>query len=96
MYERVELEIGMVAHDDVYSSPLILTPYDSVHSQPGYLATHPAGLHNVQLPMVTVLKQAETTDAPDLDAGSSIVEHLVCTRPSPSSQSSPVLGNVAT
>jgi len=94
MYERVELEIGMVAHDDVYSCPLILTPYDSVHSQPGYLATHPAGLHNVQLPMVSVLKQAEKTDDPDLNAGSSIVEHLVCTRPTPSSPSSPVLGKV--
>merc|ERR1740129_2174530 len=61
--------------------------------RPGYLASHPAGLHSVSLTMVSVLKQAElAASSPDLDSGSSSVEHLVCTRPAPSSSPAPVLG----
>ena len=95
VYERVELEIGAVSsHEDVFSCPLSLSSNDSLHYRPGYLACHPAGLHNVNLPMVTVLKQAEMTESEslDLDGGSSLVEHLICTRPTPSSPPAPVLG----
>jgi len=96
VYERVELETSAVSssHDDVFSCPLrLVTPGPGVHMRPGYLASHPAGLHSVSLTMVSVLKQAElAASAPDLDSGSSSVEHLVCTRPAPSSSPAPVLG----
>ena len=89
VYERVELETSAVSstHEDVFACPLrLITPASGVHARPGYLASHPAGLHSVSLAMVSVLKQAElTASAPDLDSGTSYVEHLVCTRPTPSS-----------
>ena len=93
MYERVELELGVVtSHDDVFSCPVQLVPHHTMlQCQPGYLASHPAGLHNVHLPMVTVLKHADT-DTPDLEAGASVVEHLICTRPTSSAPPAPVLG----
>ena len=95
VYERVELELSVIpGHDDVFSSPLTLLTHDNAHCQPGYLVSHNSGLHNVHLPMVTVLKQAEISgdDSPDLDSGSSIVDHLICTRPTSSSPPAPVLG----
>ena len=89
VYERVELETSAVSssHEDVFACPLrLITPASGAHARPGYLASHPAGLHSVSLAMVSVLKQAEVTaSAPDLDSGTSYVEHLVCTRPTPSS-----------
>lgn len=57
--------------------------------------SHCSGLHHVHLPMVSVIKQAEHNNsetAPDLDSGSSVVDHLVCTRPSSTSPRAPVLG----
>ena len=96
VYERVELETSAVSssHEDVFSCPLrLVTPGTGLHARPGYLASHPAGLHSVGLAMVRVVKQAELSDSvPDLDSGSSTVEHLVCTRPTPSSPPAPVLG----
>lgn len=40
----------------------------------GYLTSHRAGFHRVELPMVGLLQEP---------AGGSVVEHLVCTRASP-------------
>ena len=95
VYERVELGPGAVvtSHEDVFSCPLRLSSCDTV-TRPGYLAAHPAGLHAVHLAMVTVLRQAELEADPGLDlaAGSSVVEHLVCTRPSLAAPPAPVLG----
>ena len=95
-YERVELEKSAVpsSHDDVFSCPLrLVRPEFCAYSRPGYLASHPSGLHSVSLNMVNVIKQAElSTSPPDLDSGSSCVEHLVCTRPPPSPPPAPVLG----
>ena len=93
VYERVELEIGAVTSRDVFSCPLSLSAPDSPHSSPGYLVSHPAGLHSVSLPMVTVLRSAAAAGSlPELEQGKSVVSHLLCTRPAPSSPSAPPLG----
>jgi len=93
MYERVELELGAVStavDSTVFTCPVRL----STDGRAGrYLATHRAGLHQVQLPMVSILREAEHSGTPpDLDLATSLVEHLVCTRPTPSSDPAPVLG----
>jgi len=93
MYERVELELGAVAaaeNSSVFRCPVRL---DTDGRAGRYLATHRAGLHQVQLPMVAILREAEYSGTPpDLDNATSQVEHLICTRPSPSSDPAPVLG----
>jgi len=93
MYERVELELGAVSaagDSSVFCCPVRLST-DGRASR--YLATHRAGLHQVQLPMVSILREAEHSGTPpDLDQAASLVEHLICTRPTPSSDPAPVLG----
>jgi len=93
MYERVELELGAVSaaeNSSVFCCPVRL----QTEGRAGrYLATHRAGLHQVQLTMVARLREAEHTGAPpDLENTTSLVEHLICTRPTPSSDPAPVLG----
>ena len=94
VYERVELEIGAVSSGDIFSCPLSLSaPEVGSHSSPGYLVSHPAGLHSVSLPMVTVLRTAAAAGSPPhLERGKSLVSHLLCTRLSPSSPPAPPLG----
>ena len=89
MYERVELELGQLpslADSSVFDCPIRLSGDPSGAS---YLASHCAGLHRVDLPMVGLLHD----DSPDLSACASTVEHLVCTRASPNLPSAPVLGS---
>jgi len=88
MYERVELELGQLpslADSSVFDCPVRLSGDPSGAS---YLASHCAGLHKVDLPMVGLLRD----DSPDLSVSGSTVEHLVCTRASPSLPPAPVLG----
>jgi len=88
MYERVELELGQLpslADSSVFDCPVRLSGDPSGAS---YLASHCAGLHRVELPMVGLLRD----DSPDLSSCGSTVEHLVCTRASPSLPPAPVLG----
>jgi len=88
MYERVELELGQLpslADNSVFDCPLRLSGDPSGSS---YLASHRAGLHKVDLPMVGLLRD----NSPDLSSCGSTVEHLVCTRASPSLPPAPVLG----
>eukprot|EP00092_Neocalanus_flemingeri_P038661 GFUD01042091.1.p1 GENE.GFUD01042091.1~~GFUD01042091.1.p1 ORF type:complete len:453 (+),score=152.21 GFUD01042091.1:3-1361(+) len=95
MYERVELELGAVCVSAAGDSSVFACPVRlSTDGRAGrYLATHRAGLHQVQLPMVAILREAEHSGTPpDLDQATSMVEHLVCTRPTPSSDPAPVLG----
>lgn len=93
MYERVELELGAVSaaeNSSVFCCPVRL----STDGRAGrYLATHRAGLHQIQLPMVAILREADHTGTPpDLDNTNSLVEHLICTRPTPNSDPAPVMG----
>ena len=94
VFERVELEIGAVSSGDVFSCPLSLSaPEQGSQQSPGYLVSHPAGLHSVSLPMVSVLRAAAATGSPpQLERGKSLVSHLLCTRLSPSSPPAPPLG----
>jgi len=90
----VELELGAVsgtADSSVFTCPVSL----STDGKAGrYLVSHRAGLHLVQLPMVALLREAEHSDStPDLTQANSLVEHLVCTRPTASSDPAPVLGS---
>jgi len=88
MYERVELELGQLpslANSSVFDCPVRLSGDPSGDS---YLSSHCAGLHKVDLPMVGLLRD----DSPDLSLCGSSVEHLVCTRASPSLPPAPVLG----
>jgi len=92
MYERVELELGQLpslADSSVFDCPVRLSGDPSGAC---YLASHCAGLHKVDLPMVGLLRD----DSPDLSSCGSTVEHLVCTRASPSLPSAPVLGCATT
>jgi len=95
MYERVELELGVVTTNTAVSSSVFQCPVRlSTDGRVGrYLASHRAGLHQVQLPMVAILREAEHAGTtPDLDEATSVVEHLVCTRPTTSSDPAPVQG----
>ena len=94
VYERVELEIGAVSSGDIFSCSLTLSaPEVSSQCSPGYLVSHPAGLHSLSLPMVTVLRTAAAAGSPpQLELGKSLVSHLLCTRLSPSSPPAPPLG----
>jgi len=88
MYERVELELGQLpslADSSVFDCPVRLSGDPTGAS---YLASHCAGLHKVDLSMVGLLRD----DNPDLSACGSTVEHIVCTRASPSLPPAPVLG----
>lgn len=93
MYEMVELELGALSSESsnpIFSCPIRL--YSDGRS-PRYLASHRAGLHQVELPMVSVLREAEMMGiTPDLENSSSYVEHMVCTLPTSSSKPAPVLG----
>ena len=89
-YEQVELELGQLPSESsssVFSCPVRLSgePGGS-----GYLASHRAGLHRVELPMVGLLQEELL---PDLSLAGSQVEHLVCTRASSSLPPAPVLGS---
>ena len=95
MYEMVELELAVVAANSEASSSVFQCPVRlSTDGRAGrYMASHRAGLHQVQLPMVAILREAEQSGTPpDLDKAVSLVEHLVCTRPTASSDPAPVLG----
>ena len=103
VYESVELEIGLVLSAgatsavDPFEYPLLLMADPTSPSR--YFCSHKAGVHGVELPMVAQL--AEMAQQPDSQRGGSEfplaqqdskVEHLVCTRLSPSSPPAPVLG----
>jgi len=92
-YERVELELGVVqssAKSSTFDCPVRLTT-DGRSAR--YIAYHRAGLHQVQLPMVALLRDAERAGVSlDIEHSASHVEHLICTRPTSSSDPAPVMG----
>jgi len=85
LYEKVELDLGPLnsTSDTNYTCPLRL--YPDLSSVSRYLVLHDSGLHQVEL---TVPQSGELLD----NQTESVVEHLVCTRPTMEAPPAPPLG----
>ncbi|CAM1301532.1 NUP88 (predicted), partial [Pycnogonum litorale] len=96
VYESVELEFQMStsAYDDDIMCPIML--HHDPRSCIRYHCSHSAGVHTVALPVIQHLEQYiekdDISSLPNLQDQECIVEHLICTKPLPSSPESPVLG----
>ncbi|XP_013772576.1 nuclear pore complex protein Nup88-like isoform X2 [Limulus polyphemus] len=97
VYESVELPLTLTDVDSQEDSscPIRLQKDPTTHIR--YHCSHNAGVHSVALPLVYQLerfaeKEDSTSVVPLLQEQECIVEHLLCTRPLPSSPSAPVLG----
>ncbi|OWF40258.1 Nuclear pore complex protein Nup88 [Mizuhopecten yessoensis] len=98
VYESVELELTLTMADgdleEELTCPIRLLK-DAVNSD-WYHCCHAAGIHTVILPWLSNLQTFCFDDGADLqdlpEQQECIVEHLICTKPLPSSPPSPVLG----
>ncbi|KAK2148950.1 hypothetical protein LSH36_474g04037 [Paralvinella palmiformis] len=104
IYETVQLELSLTSslNDDSIEEPFICTMrlYRDTSQKNRYLCMHNAGLHAVVLSwFYKVLEfsqsEMETDLAQLLENSPSLVEHLVCTKPSTCSEEAPLLGVAA-
>ncbi|KAK3082723.1 hypothetical protein FSP39_003496 [Pinctada imbricata] len=101
VYESVELELSLTTNkvqtdepiEDDFTCPIKLIK-DPMYPD-RYHCTHGAGVHTVVLPWLQNCQKFCSEDVNDLDPPGQddcIVEHLVCTKPLPSSPPAPVYG----
>ncbi|XP_069135413.1 nucleoporin 88-like isoform X2 [Argopecten irradians] len=98
VYESVELELILTTAEsdteDEFTCPIRLLK-DAVNPD-WYHCSHMAGVHTVILPWLSNLESFCFDDGADVqelpEHQESMVEHLICTKPLPSSPASPVLG----
>ncbi|XP_078598858.1 nucleoporin 88-like [Branchiostoma floridae x Branchiostoma japonicum] len=106
VYESVELELSLGGTpDDIDSYPdyqadnCAIRLHPDPNSDGRYHCSHAMGVHSVALPWINKLHRFSQSDEEDKDSllelsrdQPCIVEHLVCTRPVPSSPPAPILG----
>ncbi|XP_061162673.1 nucleoporin 88-like [Saccostrea echinata] len=100
VYESVELELSLTTSsvetdeyiEDTFTCPIKIIK-DSV-APDRYHCMHSAGVHTIVLPWIQEYHKYFTDDQTDRvpEQEDCIVEHLICTKPLPSSPVAPVLG----
>ncbi|XP_013400315.2 nuclear pore complex protein Nup88-like [Lingula anatina] len=101
VYERVELELSLTTVavetdeliEDDFTCPIRLHTDPSTKDR--YHCLHSAGVHAVVLPWLNRLQDfTESSSESLLEVGQqeAVVEHIICTKPLPSSPACPVMG----